>query len=453
MKLKKTINSILIASSALLATSYVTAEPFGGRNGGINFDGAVYVMSNKLDGNSIFAYGRKADGRLKLIGEYPTGGLGSTDFDGGEGLDPLISEGSVILSDDRRYLFAVNAGSNTVSSFRINDDLSLVLRDPVEVDGVGPNSLAYRDGIVVVTSIDADGIFTGEPDQEGAIESFIVRRGGRLTKLNNSRRVLENRPSSVEFSPDGRFLAVTSINAGSNQLASGSDDEVVIYGFDRDGRASFGPLDGATSTEVNNFQGRNLPSAIGQDFVEVDGRQVLVVTEAREFSAAGEPPAFPALQAGSVSSWEVNEFGKLIPISLDVIAGNDPLNGERTVCWIQFSDDGEEFWTTNPLESSISTFSFVTRPEDGVVGTVSLINQNEVQGTEVTSSDPAVAFGEQSDGFIDVTASDNGEYLYVLAGLRGEVNVYKTEDDGSLSLIQNVDGDLPLRDTQGIAGF
>ena len=43
--------------------------------------------------------------------------------------------------------------------------------------------------------------------------------------------------------------------------------------------------------------------------------------------------------------------------------------------------------------------------------------------------------------------------LYVLAGLRGEVNVYKTEDDGSLSLIQNVDGDLPLRDTQGIAGF
>ena len=453
MKLKKTINSMLIASSALLAVSSVTAEPFGGRNGGINFDGAVYVMSNKLDGNSIFAYGRKADGRLKLIGEYATGGLGSTDFDGGEGLDPLISEGSVVLSDDRRYLFAVNAGSNTVSSFRINDDLSLRLREPAAVDGVGPNSLAYRDGVLVVSSIDADGIFSGEPDQEGAIESFIVRRGGRLTSLNNSRRVLENRPSSLEFSPDGRFLSVTSINAGSNQLASGSDDEVVIYGVDRDGRPSLGQLDGATSTEVNNPQNRNLPSAIGQDFVEVDGRQVLVVTEAREFSSAGAPPAFPALQSGSVSSWEVNEFGKLIPITLDVIAGNDPFNGERTVCWIQFSDDGEEFWTTNPLESSISTFNFVTRPEDGVVGSVSLINQNEVQGTEVTSSDPSVAFGEQSDGFIDVSASDNGEYLYVLAGLRGEVNVYKTEDDGSLKLIQNVDGDLPVRDTQGIAAF
>jgi len=379
--------------------------------------------------------------------------VGSTDFDGAEGLDPLISEGSVVLSDDRRTLFAVNAGSNTVSSFRVNEDLSLSLRRPIAVDGVGPNSLAYRDGVLMVSSIDADGIFAGEPDQEGAIEAFTVRRSGRLRSLRLSRRVLENRPSSIEFSPDGRFLSITSINAGSNQLASGSNDEVTIFGVDRNGRPSARKLDGATSTEVNNIQNRNLPSAIGQDFVEVDGRQVVVVTEAREFSAAGAPPVFPALQSGSVSSWEVNEFGKLIPITLDVISGSDPFNGERTVCWIQFSDDGEEFWTTNPVDSSISTFSFETNPDDGIVGSIELINATEAQGTEVTSPDPAVAFGEQSDGFIDMTTSDNGDYLYVLAGLRGEVNVYKTEDDGSLALIQTVDGDLPVRDTQGIAGF
>ncbi len=453
MKFPKKLTSLLIAGSALLANDIVSAEPFGGRNGGVNFDGAVYVMSNKLDGNTIFAYGRKGDGRLKLIGEYATGGLGSTDFDGGEGLDPLISEGSVILSDDRRFLFAVNAGSNTVSSFRINSDLSLRLNEAQAVDGVGPNSIAYRDGVIVVSSIDADGIFTGEPDQEGAIESFIVRRNGNLTPLRNSRRVLETRPSSLEYSPNGRFLSITSINAGSNQLASGSNDEVTLFGVERNGRPTARQLDGASSTEVNNQQGRNLPSAIGQDFVEADGRQILVVTEAREFSSAGEPPAFPALQSGSVSSWEVNEFGKLIPISLDVIAGNDPLNGERTVCWIQFSDDGEEFWTSNPLDSSISNFSFTTRPEEGTVGSISLIDIAAAQGTQVTSTDPSIAFGEQSDGFIDMASSDNGEYLYVLAGLRGEINVYKTSDDGSLELLQNVDGDLPTLDTQGLAAF
>jgi len=63
----KTINALFIAASALLMANIATAEPFGGRNGGINFDGAVYVMSNKLDGNSIFAYGRKADGWLNRL--------------------------------------------------------------------------------------------------------------------------------------------------------------------------------------------------------------------------------------------------------------------------------------------------------------------------------------------------------------------------------------------------
>lgn len=452
MKFRTTIPSILIATSALFMADLATAEPFGGRNGGVNFDGAVYVMSNKLDGNTVVAYGRASNGELKFIGEYPTGGLGSTDFDGDEGLDPLISEGSVILSDDRSTLFVVNAGSNSVSSFLVNGNLSLTLRDIEDVQGVGPNSIAFRNDIIYVSSIDADGDFGGEPDQEGAIESFIVNRGATLRPLSNSRRVLENRPSSLEFSPDGRFLSITSINAGSNQLASGSTDEVTIFGIDRFGRPTI-KLDGETSTEVNNAERRNLPSAIGQEFVEVDGKQVLVVTEAREFSSAGDPPAFPALQSGSVSSWEISEAGQLTPISLDVISGDDAQNGERTVCWIQFSDDGEEFWTTNPLDSSISTFSFETRPENGAVGSISLINSTEAQGTEVDSPDPAIAFGEQSDGFIDVSASDNGDYLYVLAGLRGEVNVYETEDDGSLTLIQTLEGDLPTRDTQGIAAF
>jgi len=453
MKPKHLAKLALLASAACVAATTAMAAPFGGRNGGVNFDGAVYVMSNKIDDNTIVAYGRKSDGGLKFIGEFHTGGDGSTEFDGGEGLDPLISEGSVVLSDDRRLLFAVNAGSNTVSSFRIRRDLSLRLVDVAYVQGVGPNSIAYRDGVIVVSSIDADGVFTGEPDQEGAIESFVVGHGGRLRSLRNSRRVLENRPSSLEFSPDGRFLAVTSINAGSNQLRSGSDDEIVIFGVDRVGRPTARKLDGATSTEVNNPEGRNLPSAIGMDIVNADGRQIVVVTEAREFSAAGAPPAFPALQAGSVSTWEISDFGRLTPISLDVIAGASAAEGERTVCWIVFSDDGEEFWTSNPLESSISSYSFSTRPEDGIVGSISLINATAAQGNEVTSPDPSVAFGEQSDGFLDMDTSDNGDYLYVLAGLRGEVHVYKTEDDGSVDLIQVVDGDLPEIDTQGIAAF
>ena len=61
--------------------------------------GGVFVMSNILDANTIVAYQRAADGTLALAGEFATGGQGG-DFDGGEGLDPLISAYALINTPD-----------------------------------------------------------------------------------------------------------------------------------------------------------------------------------------------------------------------------------------------------------------------------------------------------------------------------------------------------------------
>ena len=55
-----------------------------------------------------------------------TGGNGGI-FDGGEGLDPLISAYSLNITDDHRFVLATNAGSNSVSVMRVNPDLSLSL--------------------------------------------------------------------------------------------------------------------------------------------------------------------------------------------------------------------------------------------------------------------------------------------------------------------------------------
>lgn len=49
---------------------------------------------------------------------------------------------------------------------------------------------------------------------------------GKLRPILESSRYLDNRTSAVRFSPDGRFLAVSSIHAGSVALASGSTDEI-----------------------------------------------------------------------------------------------------------------------------------------------------------------------------------------------------------------------------------
>ena len=125
-------------------------------------------MSNALAGNSIVGYQRAADRTLTLAGEFAIGGLGG-DFDGGESLYPLISAYALINTPDNEFLMAVNAGSGTVSVMRINADMTLELVDTESTAGTGPNSLAYREGLVCVSNIDSDGVFTGEPDQEGSI--------------------------------------------------------------------------------------------------------------------------------------------------------------------------------------------------------------------------------------------------------------------------------------------
>src|SRR5215469_12679457 len=67
--------------------------------------GAVYVLSNQ-NPNSILVYARAANGTLSLSGSFLTGGTGA-----GTGVDPLGSQGSVVLGQGNRFLFAVNAGS------------------------------------------------------------------------------------------------------------------------------------------------------------------------------------------------------------------------------------------------------------------------------------------------------------------------------------------------------
>lgn len=408
-----------------------------------SFKGAVYAMSNGFSANTIVAYGRNDDGTLVLLGEFPTGGRGAA-LDAGEGLDPLISAYSVLLTDDRQFLLAVNAGSNSISVLRINDDFTLSVTDEHSVFGVGPNSIAYRHGLVYVSIVDADNVFTGEPDQEGGLTGFRLTPKGKLLPVRKSDRLLGNRPSSIQFSPDGKFLVVSSINAGSAILASGSTDEIVVYRVRRNGRLSANPVSAAASTLPFNNENRNLPSAIGFEVVKDEGDQFIIVTEAREFQSDGTPPAFPALQTGSVSTWKLEDSGDLTPVNLDVHTGTGLFDGQRTTCWIEFSRDENTFWVSNALESTLSSFSFSK-------GEVSLISQVEAAGEPATDSDP---FGT-TDGWIDLWISDDGLYLYQLFGLDGTIGVFKVGDEGdghSLTLIQEV-SDLPDINAQGIVAF
>ena len=74
----------------------------------------VFVMTNDADANEVIAYERNRDGALGSPHRYLTGGRGS-----GGTVDPLASQGSLTLSSDGNWLLAANAGSGSVSVFRV----------------------------------------------------------------------------------------------------------------------------------------------------------------------------------------------------------------------------------------------------------------------------------------------------------------------------------------------
>lgn len=422
-------------------------------------EGAVYTMTNDLLENEIVAFGINPGGQLAEIGSFRTGGLGSTEFDGGEGLDPLISADSIIVAEE--CLICVNAGSDTITSFLIEDDFSLTKVSTINSGGVGPNSLAYSNGRVFVSNIDRDGFALGnpsvpraEPNDEGNITGFTINSNGILIPIPGSTIDLDNRPADVGFSADGSCLIVTSITAGSAALPGpGAANSVAVYGISPNGSVT-GMLGTATGTQVGNAEGRNLASAIDFDTTVIDGREFVVVTEAREFNSEGGPPALPALQAGSISVYELLPSGVLAEIALDVAIGDpagspfDPSN-QLTACWIDFGADQRTFYVANAITSSISSFRL---SDDGTPNRLEQIAASGISGFANGGTTGPEVFGT-TDGFIDLDVTSDGEYLYQLEGLSGEISAYKVEDDSSLTLVQDVSGFLPEFDTQGLVTF
>ena len=74
--------------------------------------GAVYTLTNSAAGNAVAVYDRDNGGHLTPAGSYSTHGLGT-----GAGLG---SQGAVILSKGNKWLLAVNAGSNEISTFSVD---------------------------------------------------------------------------------------------------------------------------------------------------------------------------------------------------------------------------------------------------------------------------------------------------------------------------------------------
>src|SRR4051812_31015661 len=118
----------------------------------------VYIMTNMEAMNEVIAFYRDTNGMLTFVGSYPTYGKGTgakevSTATPNDGIDPLMSEGSLSLSPDGRFLFAVNAGSNSISSFIVSDSGKLIFVDVKPSGGTQPNSLGVFGNLLYVSNV------------------------------------------------------------------------------------------------------------------------------------------------------------------------------------------------------------------------------------------------------------------------------------------------------------
>lgn len=266
--------------------------------------GVAYSMTNDAESNEIIAFSQHCDGTLTRMAAYSTGGSGT----GEQIVDPLGSQGSIIVSCDGCFLFAVNAGSNSISSFRIRHG-SLNLVDVEPSNGVRPNSLASFNNLLYVTN-------AGDPPNNIAsnVTGFRVRRDGTLIPIPGSTKPLSTvnaQPSCVVFSPHGHKIVVSEQNT--NTLST--------FRVNSDGTL--------TGPAVNSSSGI---APFGSVFL---CRGLLLVAEAG---------------SGALSSYTANPDGTLNVISASV------KNFQTATCWVSASPCERFAYTSNTGSHTIATY-------------------------------------------------------------------------------------------------
>ncbi len=264
--------------------------------------GLVFTSSNDAAGNQLLIYARGPGGELSSVGRVATGGLGA-----GAGLG---SQGAVTLSRDRRYLFVVNANSNSISTFRVGAG-SARLVSTVDAAGLHPISVTESDGLVYVLNDGGAGNVAGFRNVRGALLAIPGSVRGLSAAGGTG-------PAQVGFSDEGDALVVT--EKATNRLTS-----YAVAGDGSIGAPIVTPSPGQTP--------------FGFAF---NRRNRLIVSEAWG-GAAG---------ASTLSSYRFNEGAPALPVTASVSVPDT----QTAACWVAVTPDGRYAYTTNTGSSTVSSY-------------------------------------------------------------------------------------------------
>ena len=299
--------SKLFEDKANLAT-----EELSGKSNSENddeFEGGnkhVYTLGNQTAGNKVLEYTRNNNGTLTYNTAYTTGGTGT-----GGGLG---NQGALIITqnDDEATLLAINAGSNSISSFKITGN-GLQLKSTVSCGGMRPVSVTQHDDVVYVLNAGGSGNISG-----------FTLDDHKLIAIANSSRPLSSvtaGAAQISFVNDGKAVAVT----------EKATNKIITYTINASGTP--GIMHSITSSSPTPFG-----FAVGNN-----GN--IFVSEAVG-GAAG---------ASKLSSYHIAGNGV-------ITAANVPVGANQSAaCWVVITNNGKYAYTTNTASNNISAFNINTQ--------------------------------------------------------------------------------------------
>ncbi|GGO91636.1 lactonase family protein [Wenjunlia tyrosinilytica] len=233
-----------------------------------------------------------------------------------------------------------------------------------------------------------------------SVQGFTITDRG-LKPMPDSKRLLgfkgptvpvfTDNPAQVSFTPDGKNLAVTIKKTNT----------IEVFPVAADGTLA--------ERAVSNKSAGNVPFGFTFD---QGGR--MIVTEAEK---------------STVSTYEVSAQGKLTTVSAAVP------NGQNTLCWIEAA--GGFFYGASTGNSAVTAYSVNPAGKVGVVAR------------------QAVPLSADSRGAIDIAASADGAFLYVQNATTGNVDGFRVEANGTLTLVTKATEGLPRfsPDSGGMEGI
>jgi hypothetical protein len=404
--------------------------------------GQLYMQTNEVR-NAVIHYRRGPDGTLAEADRVLTGGAGSGGYnpivDRESTPNPFEGARSVILSADRRFLFATNAGDNSVSSFSVADDGRLSLVDAKRTGNVvagrsgSAKSLAYDAStgtLYVLHSLGPDHIRLLSVDAEGRLtarpERFTVNVDG---KPNRVATMLTLSPGSTFLvvgttfdeparpNPDGSpILWVSHDGEPPHSIASNAPDPdgLVVFPVEEDGTlgAAIAQDGGGGSPWFTLFLNQR-PDRFIVGYAVADGLSLATL------GADGDVSTGPVVQ-------------------LDTSAGRP-----SELCWLSITPDDRTVFAANFGYSYVTSYHL-----DGNV--LSLAQDPACPKVPGNGAFRALN-GTVSSGPSDNWLSPDGRFLYQIYGNAEQLVGYATRADGSLHEVTSVR--IPYNSCQGLDGF